>query len=283
MKCASRCSSCRWWSRSRSERWLCSAVYHFIWRYIGLREVRPIRRGDAGRGGAALRPAHAAARPVRGLAGPAVGHLPDDDPRLARHCSASASCGGWSTSTISGRGAAASWPPIGPSRSCSSAPAGPARWPPTRSANSGATTSRSRASSTTILRKSGRSSTACGCSGPPPIFRRLVEDPGHRSRRHHHGRSASRQDIRRIVKLCEQIPIKARIIPSLPELLDGNVTVSRIRDVRIDDLLGRRAGRARPGGGSRRHRRQGGAGHRRRRVDRIGVGPPGRCGSSRRR
>jgi FlaA1/EpsC-like NDP-sugar epimerase len=50
---------------------------------------------------------------------------------------------------------------------------------------------------------------------------------------------ATRQDIRRIVSLCERIPIKARIIPSLPELLDGNVSVSRIRDVRIDDLLGR--------------------------------------------
>ena len=50
---------------------------------------------------------------------------------------------------------------------------------------------------------------------------------------------ASRQDIRRIVRICERIPVRARIIPSLPELLQGNVTVSRIRDVRIDDLLGR--------------------------------------------
>ncbi|MCU1267773.1 MAG: polysaccharide biosynthesis protein CapD [Acidobacteria bacterium] len=50
---------------------------------------------------------------------------------------------------------------------------------------------------------------------------------------------ASRQDIHRIVKLCEQIPIKVRIIPGLYEILDGRVGISRIRDVQIEDLLGR--------------------------------------------
>jgi FlaA1/EpsC-like NDP-sugar epimerase len=50
---------------------------------------------------------------------------------------------------------------------------------------------------------------------------------------------ASRQEIHRIVKLCEQIPVKVRIIPGLYEILEGRVEISRIRDVLIEDLLGR--------------------------------------------
>lgn len=50
---------------------------------------------------------------------------------------------------------------------------------------------------------------------------------------------ASRQDIQRIVKKCEQIPIKVRIIPGFYEILDGSVEISRIRDVQIEDILGR--------------------------------------------
>ncbi|HKS26850.1 MAG TPA: nucleoside-diphosphate sugar epimerase/dehydratase [Pyrinomonadaceae bacterium] len=50
---------------------------------------------------------------------------------------------------------------------------------------------------------------------------------------------ASRQDIRRIVDACEQIPIKVRIIPGLYEILQGQVQVSRIRDLQLEDLLGR--------------------------------------------
>ena len=50
---------------------------------------------------------------------------------------------------------------------------------------------------------------------------------------------ASRQDIQRIVKKCELIPTKVRIIPGLYEILDGRVEISRIRDVQIEDLLGR--------------------------------------------
>src|SRR5262249_7645438 len=50
---------------------------------------------------------------------------------------------------------------------------------------------------------------------------------------------ASRQDIYRIVKICEGIPIKVRIIPGLYEILAGRVEISRIRDVQIEDLLGR--------------------------------------------
>ncbi|MBK8169290.1 MAG: polysaccharide biosynthesis protein [Sandaracinaceae bacterium] len=50
---------------------------------------------------------------------------------------------------------------------------------------------------------------------------------------------ASRQEIRRVVSICEKIPVKVRIIPGLYELLQGNVEVSRIRDMQIEDLLGR--------------------------------------------
>jgi FlaA1/EpsC-like NDP-sugar epimerase len=50
---------------------------------------------------------------------------------------------------------------------------------------------------------------------------------------------APRRDIQRIVKLCESIPVKVQIIPGLYEILQGNVGTSRIRDLQIEDLLGR--------------------------------------------
>jgi len=50
---------------------------------------------------------------------------------------------------------------------------------------------------------------------------------------------ASPQEIQRMVKLCEETPAKVRIIPGLYEILDGRVEISRIRDVQIEDLLGR--------------------------------------------
>jgi len=51
--------------------------------------------------------------------------------------------------------------------------------------------------------------------------------------------AASRGDFRRILDICEQIPVRTRVIPSLYEILQGNVKISRIRDVQIEDLLGR--------------------------------------------
>jgi FlaA1/EpsC-like NDP-sugar epimerase len=50
---------------------------------------------------------------------------------------------------------------------------------------------------------------------------------------------ASGREIRRVLKICEQIPLKVRIIPALYEILSGQAEVSRIRDVQIEDLLGR--------------------------------------------
>ncbi len=50
---------------------------------------------------------------------------------------------------------------------------------------------------------------------------------------------ASRDDFRRILAACEAVPVKARVIPGMQELLVGNVSVNRIRNVEIEDLLGR--------------------------------------------
>ena len=50
---------------------------------------------------------------------------------------------------------------------------------------------------------------------------------------------ASRHQIHRIVRICEEIPVKVRIIPELYEIIEGRVEISRIRDVQIEDLLGR--------------------------------------------
>lgn len=50
---------------------------------------------------------------------------------------------------------------------------------------------------------------------------------------------AQGKDIRRILDICGAIPVKARILPSLHEIMHGSVKVSRIRDVQIEDLLGR--------------------------------------------
>lgn len=49
----------------------------------------------------------------------------------------------------------------------------------------------------------------------------------------------SRRDIRRIVGVCEQIPVRIRVIPGLYEILHGHVEVSHIRDIQVEDLLGR--------------------------------------------
>jgi FlaA1/EpsC-like NDP-sugar epimerase/lipopolysaccharide/colanic/teichoic acid biosynthesis glycosyltransferase len=49
----------------------------------------------------------------------------------------------------------------------------------------------------------------------------------------------SRREILRMFDLCRQIKVNVRIIPGLYEILQGKVRVTRIRDVEIEDLLGR--------------------------------------------
>ena len=50
---------------------------------------------------------------------------------------------------------------------------------------------------------------------------------------------ASRRELKRIVEICERGGVRTRIIPGMNEILDGRVEVSAIRDIQIEDLLGR--------------------------------------------
>ena len=50
---------------------------------------------------------------------------------------------------------------------------------------------------------------------------------------------ATRHEFRRILDICEQVPVRVRVMPGLHEILQGKVKVSRIRDLQIEDLLGR--------------------------------------------
>lgn len=50
---------------------------------------------------------------------------------------------------------------------------------------------------------------------------------------------ATRDQFKGIIDRCNEIPIKVKTIPGLYELLQDRVQVSRIRDIQIEDLLGR--------------------------------------------
>ena len=50
---------------------------------------------------------------------------------------------------------------------------------------------------------------------------------------------ASRENFRRLLNICNAIPVKVQVIPSLYEILQGVVQVTRVRNVQIEDLLGR--------------------------------------------
>jgi FlaA1/EpsC-like NDP-sugar epimerase len=51
--------------------------------------------------------------------------------------------------------------------------------------------------------------------------------------------SAAGEQVRRIVELCTSTGLEFKILPPLDELLDGRAQVGQLRDVRIEDLLGR--------------------------------------------
>ena len=53
--------------------------------------------------------------------------------------------------------------------------------------------------------------------------------------------SAPGRAIRAIVEACNTADLPVRIIPGISEILEGKVGISRIREVRIEDLLGREA------------------------------------------
>ena len=51
--------------------------------------------------------------------------------------------------------------------------------------------------------------------------------------------SAPRSDVRHIVEHCQEVTARFRILPSVAELIDGTVSVKALRDVDLEDLLGR--------------------------------------------
>jgi len=53
--------------------------------------------------------------------------------------------------------------------------------------------------------------------------------------------SATRKQLRRIIELCRGTKLHFQTLPSMGELIEGRVTVSQIRKVQINDLLGREA------------------------------------------
>jgi len=50
---------------------------------------------------------------------------------------------------------------------------------------------------------------------------------------------ASRSEMRDIIEQCRATKLRFRTIPAMSDLIDGKVTISQIRDVDINDLLGR--------------------------------------------
>lgn len=50
---------------------------------------------------------------------------------------------------------------------------------------------------------------------------------------------ASPSMMKRIVSQCESTDVRTRVVPGIHELADGSFAISRIRDVQIEDLLGR--------------------------------------------
>jgi FlaA1/EpsC-like NDP-sugar epimerase len=50
---------------------------------------------------------------------------------------------------------------------------------------------------------------------------------------------SSGKEVRRILDICRKINVRTQIVPSFHEIVDGQVRLERIRDVQIEDLLGR--------------------------------------------
>lgn len=51
--------------------------------------------------------------------------------------------------------------------------------------------------------------------------------------------SAPPHELRRIVDICRNVEVETRILPGLYELINGKVSVSQLRQVSLEDLLGR--------------------------------------------
>jgi len=53
--------------------------------------------------------------------------------------------------------------------------------------------------------------------------------------------SATQKELRRIIEMCRGTKLQFQTLPSMDDLIGGHVTVSQIRQVKIEDLLGREA------------------------------------------
>lgn len=53
--------------------------------------------------------------------------------------------------------------------------------------------------------------------------------------------TAGRRTVSEILTRCEAVPVPTKIIPSLQEIVEGRVSISQFREVRIEDLLGRKS------------------------------------------
>jgi len=51
--------------------------------------------------------------------------------------------------------------------------------------------------------------------------------------------TASRTEISEIINLCKETGCQIKIVPRVKDLINGNITVNMIRDVSVEDLLGR--------------------------------------------
>ena len=47
------------------------------------------------------------------------------------------------------------------------------------------------------------------------------------------------KDIKRILTMCEKLTVKTKILPSFDEIVSEPYHVNKVRDVQIEDLLGR--------------------------------------------
>jgi FlaA1/EpsC-like NDP-sugar epimerase len=50
---------------------------------------------------------------------------------------------------------------------------------------------------------------------------------------------APEAQLRRIVRICERIPVRTQMIPALYDLLQGRLSISQLREVRVEELLHR--------------------------------------------
>ena len=51
--------------------------------------------------------------------------------------------------------------------------------------------------------------------------------------------SLCQKELRRIVKLCNENSVKSKILPNVESILNGDVSIHHVRDVKLEDLLGR--------------------------------------------